>query len=127
MKGMLHLAEAPSRAGKTSDFTETYRRAFRWMLLARVAEEKIASLFRGGRITGGVFLGRGQEAISVATGIALREGDIFAPLIWTKQGVLRLEKASMISPSPIWARDRAPCGGAMETCTEGARGRGFFR
>ena len=36
------------------------------MLLARVAEEKIASLYRGGKITGGVFLGRGQEALSAA-------------------------------------------------------------
>lgn len=85
---MLHLAEAPSRAGKTTDFPETYRRAYRWMLLARVAEEKIASLFRGGRITGGVFLGKGQEAISVATGIALRQGDIFAPLIRDQAGRL---------------------------------------
>jgi len=58
------------------------------MLLARVAEEKIASLFRGGRITGGVFLGKGQEAISVATGIALKEGDIFAPLIRDQAGRL---------------------------------------
>lgn len=85
---MLHLAEAPSRAGKTSDFPETYRRAYRWMLLARVAEEKIASLFRGGRITGGVFLGKGQEAISVATGLALKQGDIFAPLIRDQAGRL---------------------------------------
>ncbi|RFC44600.1 MAG: pyruvate dehydrogenase E1 component alpha subunit [Verrucomicrobia bacterium] len=88
MNPMLHLAEAPIRAGKASDFPETYRRAFRWMLLARVAEEKIASLFRGGRITGGVFLGKGQEAISVATGIALKEGDIFAPLIRDQAGRL---------------------------------------
>lgn len=88
MSDMLHLAEAPSRAGKTSDFPETYCRAYRWMLLARIAEEKIASLFRGGRITGGVFLGKGQEAISVAMGIALKEGDIFAPLIRDQAGRL---------------------------------------
>ena len=34
-----------------------------------------------GKIHGGVFLGRGQEALSAATGMALRRGDIFAPLI----------------------------------------------
>ena len=56
------------------------------MLLARVAEEKIASLYRGGKITGGVFLGRGQEALSSATGVALRKGDIFAPLIRDQAG-----------------------------------------
>ena len=56
------------------------------MLLARLAEERIANLYRGGKITGGVFLGKGQEALSAATGMALREGDIFAPLIRDQAG-----------------------------------------
>ncbi len=51
------------------------------MLLARVLDDKFASLYRMGKIHGGVFLGRGQEALSVAVGLALRKGDIFAPLI----------------------------------------------
>lgn len=55
--------------------------AFRWMLLARQLDEKLASLYRGGKIFGGVFLGRGQEALSVSVGLSLRRGDIFAPLI----------------------------------------------
>ena len=58
-----------------------YLAAFRWMLLARALDDKFASLYRGGAIQGGVFLGRGQEALSVALGVALRKGDIFAPLI----------------------------------------------
>lgn len=51
------------------------------MLMARVLDDKFASLYRAGKIHGGVFLGRGQEALSVAMGINLRRGDIFAPLI----------------------------------------------
>jgi pyruvate dehydrogenase E1 component alpha subunit/2-oxoisovalerate dehydrogenase E1 component alpha subunit len=52
------------------------------MLLARTLDEKLASLYRAGKIPGGgVYLGRGQEAVSVATGISLRKGDVFAPLI----------------------------------------------
>jgi TPP-dependent pyruvate/acetoin dehydrogenase alpha subunit len=51
------------------------------MFLARTAEERIAGLYRAGKITGGVFLGRGQEALSVATGLSLSGGDVFAPLI----------------------------------------------
>lgn len=59
-----------------------YLQAYRWMLLARIAEDKFSSLYRrGGVIKGGVFLGRGQEALSAATGTALRKGDLFAPLI----------------------------------------------
>jgi pyruvate dehydrogenase E1 component alpha subunit/2-oxoisovalerate dehydrogenase E1 component alpha subunit len=51
------------------------------MLLARIFEEKLASLYRGGMITGGVYLGRGQEAVSAACGMFLQEGDVLAPLI----------------------------------------------
>lgn len=61
-------------------------RAYRIMLLARVLEEKLAALYRAGRIKGGVFLGRGQEALSVSVGIHLRKGDIFAPLIRDQAG-----------------------------------------
>jgi pyruvate dehydrogenase E1 component alpha subunit/2-oxoisovalerate dehydrogenase E1 component alpha subunit len=60
---------------------ELHLQAFRWMLLARQLDEKLASLYRGGKIFGGVFLGRGQEALSVSVGLSLRRGDIFAPLI----------------------------------------------
>src|ERR1700754_1709290 len=63
-----------------------YLRAYRFMLLARVLEEKLASLYRGGFIKGGVFLGRGQEALSVSVGLNLRKGDIFAPLIRDQAG-----------------------------------------
>ena len=60
---------------------DAYLKAFQWVLLGRILDEKFASLYRGGKIHGGVFIGRGQEALSVAIGSALRKGDIFAPLI----------------------------------------------
>ncbi len=56
------------------------------MLQARILEEKLASLFRAGFINGGVFLGKGQEALSTSVGINLRKGDIFAPLIRDQAG-----------------------------------------
>ena len=62
--------------------------AYRWMLLARILDDKFASLYRGGKIHGGVFLGRGQEALSVAVGISLQKGDVFAPLIRDAAGRL---------------------------------------
>ncbi|MEP6664463.1 MAG: thiamine pyrophosphate-dependent dehydrogenase E1 component subunit alpha [Verrucomicrobiota bacterium] len=68
-------------AAKSSAISEQFQKAFRWMLLARLLDDKFASLWRGGKITGGVFLGRGQEALSASLGMALRQGDIFAPLI----------------------------------------------
>jgi TPP-dependent pyruvate/acetoin dehydrogenase alpha subunit len=65
---------------------ERFLEAFRWMLLARTLEEKLASLYRGGHITGGVYIGKGQEAVSVACGLFLQKGDIFAPLIRDQAG-----------------------------------------
>jgi TPP-dependent pyruvate/acetoin dehydrogenase alpha subunit len=78
---MLQTLESRERADVVSTFREQYIKAFRFMLLSRVLDEKMASLYRGGKIHGGVFLGRGQEALSVSVGLALRKGDIFAPLI----------------------------------------------
>lgn len=58
------------------------------MLQARILDDKLAALYRTGKIFGGVFLGRGQEALSVAIGIHLRRGDVFAPLIRDQAGRL---------------------------------------
>lgn len=58
------------------------------MQLARVLDEKMASLYRTGKIHGGVFLGKGQEALSAAVGVSLRKGDVFAPLVRDTAGRL---------------------------------------
>jgi acetoin:2,6-dichlorophenolindophenol oxidoreductase subunit alpha len=69
-------------AAAHGSFQELFIQAFRWMVLARTLDEKFASLYRAGKIPGGgAYLGRGQEAVSVATGISLKKGDVFAPLI----------------------------------------------
>lgn len=71
-----------------STFRDIYQKAYRLMLLSRVLDDKFASLYRTGKIPGGVFLGRGQEALSVSIGMALRRGDFFAPLIRDSAGRL---------------------------------------
>jgi TPP-dependent pyruvate/acetoin dehydrogenase alpha subunit len=58
------------------------------MLLGRLLDDKFAALWRSGRIHGGVFLGRGQEALSAAAGLSLKRGDVFAPLIRDAAGRL---------------------------------------
>jgi TPP-dependent pyruvate/acetoin dehydrogenase alpha subunit len=84
------MLQAAARKGKSKESKaaphERYLEAFRWMLQTRVLEDKLASLYRGGMITGGVYLGRGQEAVSVACGMFLKEGDVFAPLIRDQAG-----------------------------------------
>lgn len=78
---MVTTTEAPRSRTESAAKPETFLQAYRWMVLARLIEEKLASLYRGGKIYGGVFLSRGQEALSVSVGMSLRKGDIFAPLI----------------------------------------------
>ncbi len=85
---MVQSAIEPMTASDMTSMRELYIKAYRTMLLARVLDDKFASLYRAGKIHGGVFLGRGQEALSVSIGMALREGDIFAPLIRDTAGRL---------------------------------------
>ncbi|WP_367874089.1 thiamine pyrophosphate-dependent dehydrogenase E1 component subunit alpha [Luteolibacter sp. Populi] len=57
------------------------------MLRARLLENKLSSLYKAGKIVGGVYLGKGQEAVSASLGAALIQGrDIFAALIRDQAG-----------------------------------------
>ena len=63
------------------------RRVFRAMLTARILENKLGSLYKAGKIVGGVYLGKGQEAVSASLAACLEKGrDIYAPLIRDQAG-----------------------------------------
>jgi len=110
---MLQTVLPRGAVGELSPFRDTYLKAYRFMLLARILDEKFASLYRAAKIHGGVFLGRGQEALSAATGLALHPGDVFAPLIRDAAGrlafgepVLDAVRTYLGSPlGPMRARD----------------------
>ncbi|MFZ4768256.1 MAG: thiamine pyrophosphate-dependent enzyme, partial [Roseimicrobium sp.] len=76
---------------------ETYLVTYRHMLRARVLEDKLAGLYRaGGRIVGGVYLGKGQEAFSAALAVQLVKGqDIYAGLIRDQAGRLAFGEAML--------------------------------
>ena len=82
------LSVAAPETSEAEALKKSYLQAYRWMLLARLLDEKLASLYRGGKIHGGVFLGKGQEALSVSIGQQLVKGDVFAPLIRDAAGRL---------------------------------------
>src|SRR3989454_3763709 len=110
---MVQTVISDGAATGVSTARDQYLKAFRWMLLARLLDEKFASLYRGGKSHGGVFLGRGQEALSVSVGQTLRKGDVFAPLIRDAAGrlafgetVLDAVRTYLGSPlGPMRARD----------------------
>ncbi len=84
-EGSAHSPVA-SHAGPSRDLAVE---AFRSMVLARSFEDRLASLYRGGSIVGGVYLGRGQEAFSAALAVHLVPGkDVYCPLIRDQAGRL---------------------------------------
>ena len=59
---------------------ETKVKMLHYMRLTRTIEDRIErKLYRQGRIVGGVYVGLGQEAISIGTAIHMRENDVVAP------------------------------------------------
>lgn len=84
---MVTVVKEKAAARKELD-GDLLQRAFRIMLLARSTEDKLAALYRAGMIKGGVFLGKGQEALSTASSIFLKKGDLYGPLIRDQAGRL---------------------------------------
>lgn len=74
-------------ATTTESWNDLVRRVYRAMVVARTLESKLGSLYKAGKIVGGVYIGPGQEAISASIGSCLKEGcDIFSPLIRDQAG-----------------------------------------
>jgi len=71
---------APARSIVHAIDAETHRRMLHYMALARELEDRIdRKLYRQGKIVGGVYVGRGQEAISVGAAIQTRPLDVICP------------------------------------------------
>lgn len=101
MQSSIHLAvSAPVFTSKqpasvADQNRDLHLRAYRHMLAARLLEERLGALYRaGGKIVGGVYLGKGQEAFSVALAMFLKKGrDVYGPLIRDQSGRLAYGEA----------------------------------
>src|SRR5450432_2833293 len=85
---MLQTVLDAKPASDAATARDTTLAAYRFMLLARLLDDKFAALYRAGKIHGGVFLGRGQESLSASIGVSLKKTDVFAPLIRDAAGRL---------------------------------------
>ena len=81
---------------------EAALRAYRAMCMARAFDTKVSALYKAGKIFGGVFLGRGHEAIAACEAVYLQRGvDVYAPFIremagrcaWSDDAVLESARA----------------------------------
>lgn len=82
------LAIRPAEPMGRADLLEMYRA----MRLARTFEQKLAALYRQGRIVGAVYLGTGQEAIATGVVSLLEKQDYFSTVArglagWFMRGV----------------------------------------
>jgi len=89
---MLQTVSAPCLE-QADAVREAHLTAYRYMLRARLLDDKFAALSRSGKIHGGVFLGRGQEALSASIGVSLKKTDVFAPLIRDAAGRMAFGEA----------------------------------
>lgn len=78
---MIDKKPASAKKQKRSKIpTDVKKQLLHYMKLTREIEYRIERvLYRQGKIVGGVYVGRGQEAISVGTGMIMRENDVVAP------------------------------------------------
>lgn len=62
-------------------------KAYRAMEMARAFDTKLSALYKAGKIYGGVFTGRGHEAIAACEGVYLQKGhDVYTPFIREQAG-----------------------------------------
>jgi pyruvate dehydrogenase E1 component alpha subunit len=79
--------------GSTAERAELARKCLHYMALMREVEDRIErKLYRQGKIVGGVYVGRGQEAIPVGTALHALADDVLLPshrdmAVWFIRGV----------------------------------------
>lgn len=70
-----------------NELKEIALKAYRAMEMARAFDTKLSALYKAGKIYGGVFIGRGHEAIAACEGVYLRKGyDVYTPFIREQAG-----------------------------------------
>jgi TPP-dependent pyruvate/acetoin dehydrogenase alpha subunit len=74
------VLRSPGLAGRPETDAELARKFHYYMSLQRVIEDRIErKLYRQGKIVGGVYVGRGQEAICVGAGMVAEPDDVLFP------------------------------------------------
>ncbi len=81
MRRVRNLTEVGRHSTAVQDVDEaTRRKLLEYMVLTRELEDRIErKLYRQGKIVGGVYVGRGQEAIGVGSCIQTRAQDVICP------------------------------------------------
>ncbi len=82
--GPLHPAAAEEpveRLAKSDLPRERQLEIYRYLKLNRMTEDRLSNLYRQGKVVGGLYSSRGQEAVSVGSAYALEPQDVVGPII----------------------------------------------
>ncbi|HWR51432.1 MAG TPA: thiamine pyrophosphate-dependent dehydrogenase E1 component subunit alpha [Bryobacteraceae bacterium] len=106
---LLDLSRASQAAGSTPDpAAGLARRALYFLILQRECEDRIErKLYRQGKILGGVYVGRGQEAIGIGAGLAVEADDVLFP----SHRDLGLLLVRGVTPAEVFAQYMGRAGG----------------
>ncbi len=77
-----------SKAKKNSLSKEQLLEMYYYMVLNRAFDDRLSIMYRTGKILGGAYVSRGQEATSVGSAYALEKGDVIGPMIRNAGAVL---------------------------------------
>ncbi|HEX5410425.1 MAG TPA: thiamine pyrophosphate-dependent dehydrogenase E1 component subunit alpha [Terriglobia bacterium] len=124
------MAEAQSTKSQNkipAPDAQTLERMLYYLKLTREAETRIEQvLYRQGKIVGGVYVGRGQEAIGVGSAIQLLDGDVVLPSHRDFSSFL-IRGFSLREIFCNWmARSNGPCRGRDNTLHIGDMSRGVI-
>ena len=104
-------AEPRDQLAKSSLPRERQLELYRLLKLNRLVEDRLTNLYRQGKVVGGLYGSRGQEAVSIGTAFALGPDDVVAPLIRNLGAML----VRGVSPREVFtqymARGTSPTGG----------------
>jgi TPP-dependent pyruvate/acetoin dehydrogenase alpha subunit len=116
--------------GKSASAAKALSRAqklelYYFLKLNRMIEERLSALYRQGKIQGGLYSSRGQEAISVGTAYALAPQDVVAPMIRNLGAMLVRGVRPVEFFLQYMQKEGSPCKGRDTSLHFGGIDRGF--
>jgi len=111
----------PATALSTAQLLDFYY----YLKLNRMVEERLSALYRQGKVQGGLYSSKGQEAISVGTAFALAPQDVLAPMIRNLGAMLVRGVKPVEFFLQYMQKEGSPCKGRDTSLHFGGIDRGF--
>ncbi len=105
------ILEPSDQLAKTALGSAQQLELYYFLLLNRRLEDRLTALYRQGKVVGGLYSSRGQEAVSVGSAYALEPGDVLAPLIRNLGSLLVRGVEPREILTQYMARGTSPTGG----------------